>query len=79
MLTRSHTDTIESSKSHEQERKMYAMEKEPTIADLMKELRSGNTKTGLQLENMDTTLKDNTKMTEDYIVKKDQVVNKMRS
>ena len=79
MLTRSHSNTIDSTKLSDQEAKMADAESPPTIADLFKEVKSGNKKNELELENMDKTLKDNKKTIEDYIAKNDKVVKKLQT
>ena len=79
MLTRSHSNTIETPKVNGPEKTMAATGETLTIADLLKEIRQGNKKTEQQLSELDKTLKDNKKTIEDYIVKNDEVVNKLRS
>ena len=78
MLTRSHSNSVENSKTTEQETRMSADDKNLTIADLMKEIHEGNKKTSSKLTDMDKTLKDNKKLFEDYMAKNDETVNKLR-
>ena len=78
MLTRSHSNSVETPLTNEQETKMSDKEKNLTIADLMKELQEGNKKTDLKLTGMDETLKDNKKLFEDYIKINDETVNKLK-
>ena len=44
----------------------------------MKELRDGNKKTEVQLSEIDKTLKDNKKTNEDFITKKDALLNQLK-
>ena len=78
MLTRSHSNSVENSKTTEQETRMSADDKNLTIADLMKEIHEGNKKTSSKLTDMDKTLKDNKKLFKEHMAKNDETVNKLR-